>query len=114
MSNSALAIAVGGRFAEKRQGPILLIEDNTQRSERTSEIHSGDARRAPVVVRLHKILGREVEVISETSYKPGFLPRHPAGRSSIAFQLLDAAGKVRCRPVVVAGAAYGSNRAFLK
>jgi DNA-cytosine methyltransferase len=115
MSNSALAIAVGGRFAEKRQVPILLVEDNAQRSERqTSEIHSGDGRKAPVVVRLHKILGRDVEVISETSYKPGFLPRHPAGKSSIAFQLLDAAGKVRCRPVVVAGVTYGSNRAFLK
>lgn len=114
MSKSARIIAGGDKVAGRRQPPVLLIEDNAARSERrTSEIHGGKGRNAPVTVRLHKILGKGAEVLSEKSYKPGFLRRKPAGRAPIALQLLDRAGRLRRDSLVVAGGVYGSNRAFL-
>jgi len=67
-----------------------------------------------VVVRLHRIVGEGAELVSEMSYKPGFLRRHSQGRSSIALHLLDGATALRPRPLIVASVVYGSNRSFLK
>jgi DNA-cytosine methyltransferase len=93
--------------------PLLLVEDNAARSERRLwEVNGAASASAPIVVRVHRISEKKVELVSETSYKAGLL-RHRDGRSSLAFKLLDAARRSSYRSPIVAGAAYGSNRSFI-
>jgi len=114
MSKSAQKSGARGN-ARRQRHSLLLIEDNAARTERrASEIQGAKGRKAPVVVRLHRIVGKRAELVSEMSYKPGSLRGQSHGRSSIALQLLDAAKPLRPRPVIVASVVYGSNRAFLK
>lgn len=92
---------------------LLLVEDNAARSERRVWEAKGSGRRpAPIVVRVHRVTKKTVELVSETTYKSGFLGQ-TEGRSSIAFKLLDEAQQSFHSSVIVAGAAYGSNRTFI-
>ncbi|MCI0427357.1 MAG: DNA (cytosine-5-)-methyltransferase [Nitrospiraceae bacterium] len=103
------------RGEQEPQRPILLVEDNAARSGRRELEVKGKNGYAPILIRLHRIVGETAEVLSEMSYKIGSLrQQHHGGRGSIALQLLDGVAPLTPRPLVVVGSAYTSNRDFLR
>ncbi len=107
--NSCVPPAKGSR------SPILLVEDNAARSGRRELKVRGKNGCAPILIRLHRIMGDTVEVLSERSYRVGSKQRRQqSGRASIALQLLDEAAPFKQKTLVVVGSAYSSDREFLK
>ena len=93
----------------------FLVEDNAARAERRTFLQSGRAgAKAPIVVRLHRICDDRAQLIAELAYPPGSLKHRSGGRATLALSLLDEIAPSICRPLIVAGSAYGSNRTFLR
>ena len=101
--------------AQESQSQIFLVEDNAARSGRRESRVRGEKGYAPILIRLHRIMGDTVEVISERSYIVGPQKQlNRNGRGAIANQMLDQAAPFKEPSVVVVGSAYGSNREFLR
>ena len=112
MPKTKLKISVSGR---ERAIPLLLLEDNAARSVRRELTVKGKKTNAPILIRLHRIVDKNVELVSEISYNVGSLKQqHHRGRGSIALQLIDSAALAALQPLVVVGSAYSTNREFLQ
>lgn len=96
---------------------ILLVEDNSARSERRRIAGVATTNgRAQVTVRLHRIRGATCEVLAERAYRVGTLKRRAkdGGRAAVALELIDSSRRRYDCAVVVAGPVYGCNPWFLR
>src|ERR1043165_2245867 len=115
MSESVSKFGSRPRPAQKPQSPILLVEDNAARSLRRESRVIGKNACAPILIRLHRIVGDNVELLSERSYNVSTPRQQNAnGKGSIALRMLDEALRSGTRSLVAVGSSYGSNREFLR
>ena len=102
------------RVVGPEQSSIVVVEDNTARSNRRSETGVTRPGASPLVlVKLHRVAISGPTVIEQRGYRIG--TRHESGRRmAIALAMIDRARNSR-QPgfVLVAGARYGSNSRFL-
>jgi hypothetical protein len=88
---------------------ILLLEDNSARSER--RIVAGvrtEKKLPPIFVRLHEITGvHTAKVLKERRLKSGARSSDKESRSELALDLLSALRSGDRRNVIVAGPTYG-------
>ena len=93
---------------------IWLLEDNAATAERRREAGVGETNSPPQIsIRLHRIDGVGSEVLAGRTYEPGSMRSRVGPRVEAAGELLRRAACRNVKPVVVAGASYGSTRAFL-
>jgi hypothetical protein len=85
---------------------IVLVEDNSARSQRRRIAGVGPRRTsADVVLRLHKITQQGIVLMGERIYLPGTLTElvSNGGKAALALQLLDEVRTSRNSALVVAG-----------
>ena len=96
---------------------ILLVEDNSARSQRRriAGVAATDSS-AHVAVRLHRISTAGCVVLAERVYRAGALRKRAkdGGKATVALELIDGVGRRHKRTVVAAGPVYGCNTWFLE
>ncbi len=95
---------------------ILLVEDNSARSERRRIAGvAATNSSAQVTVRLHRITSAGCEVLAKRAYRAGALKKHVknGGKATVALDLIDSVRGHHNGTVVAAGPVYGCNPWFL-
>lgn len=95
---------------------ILLVEDNSARSERRRIAGVGATNgSAQVTMRVHRISSAGCQLLAEHAYRAGALKKRArdGGKAMLALKLLDSVRVRRDGTVVAAGPVYGSNTWFL-
>jgi DNA-cytosine methyltransferase len=99
-----------------RWSEILLVEDNSARSERRRIAGVAATKdSAQVTVRLHRISSAGCEVLAERAYRAGALKKRAkdGGKATVALDLIDSVRVCQDGTIVVAGPVYGCNPWFL-
>lgn len=93
---------------------LLLVEDNSDTSERRrlAGIGSADVGQN-VTVRVHRLNGVSKLVVARRTYEVGSMRSKRSAKIELVTKLVRRATDGRVKPVVVAGASYGSAAAFL-
>ena len=96
------------RFSE-----ILLIEDNSNASERQRRIGVAEGSSNSITVKVHRFNGAAPAIAAAKTYRAGTMRQKRSGRIDLAVRLLERAGPSdSC--VVVAGTSYGATGAFVQ
>jgi len=101
-------------MARRSQSPldVLLLEDNSDASERQRHVGVAEGNGASVTVRVHRFNGIRSTVAASKTYRVGAMRGERNGRIKLAVRLIERARRANgC--VVVAGTSYGSAGAFV-
>jgi len=95
---------------------VLLIEDNINREVRRKIPGISSSSRKSALIRLHRLVNNQFEVLAEKVYRTGNLKRiaPKGGKASIALELIDGFQPHTTNTVIVAGPVYGCNKIFLE